>query len=184
MRILSVFLLLTCGLVLFPGMPAGAADVAKIGVIDFQRILETSSAGKFAQAEINKRGKQMEADLKKRGAEIEEIKKRLEREALVMSKEMREQKQREIRININDFKQLQKKYMQEFKRFENRLVQRIRKEVVDLLQDIGKSGGYLLIVEKRTGEVIYSPKSVDATDKLIQKYNMSFAKKPANKKKK
>ena len=52
------------------------ADVAKIGVIDFQRILETSSAGKYAQAEINKKGKQMEADLKKRGAEIEPINKR------------------------------------------------------------------------------------------------------------
>ena len=184
MRIASVFfIMIWCVGVLF-GIPADAADVAKIGVIDFQRVLEASSAGKYAQAEINKKGKKMEADLKKRGAEIEETKTRLEREALVMSKEMREQKQREIRININDFKTLQKKYMQEFKAFENRLVQRIRKDVIELIQDIGKSGGYLMIVEKRTGEVIYSPKSVDATDKLIQKYNVTFAKKPAEKKKK
>ncbi len=161
----------------FFGISAEAADVAKIGVIDFQKILETSSAGKYAQAEINKKGKEMEADLKKRGAEIEETKQKLEREALVMSKEMREQKQREMRININDFKQLQNKYMNEFKQFENRLVQRIRQEVVELVQEMGKSGGYLLIVEKRTGEIIYHPKSVDATDQFIQKYNADFAKK-------
>ena len=184
MRIGSVFfIMIWCVGVLF-GIPAEAADVAKIGVIDFQRILEASSAGKYAQAEINKKGKKMEADLKKRGAEIEETKQRLEREALVMSKEMREQKQREIRININDFKTLQQKYMKEFKDFENRLVQRIRKDVVELIQDIGKSGGYLMIVEKRTGEVIYNPKTVDATDNLIQKYNVNFAKKPAETKKK
>jgi outer membrane protein len=184
MRIASVFFIMTwCVGVLF-GVPAEAADVAKIGVIDFQRVLEASSAGKYAQAEINKKGKQMEADLKKRGAEIEEIKKRIERESLVMSKEMREQKQREIRININDFKTLQQRYMKEFKAFETRLVQRIRKDVVELVQGIGKSGGYLMIVEKRTGEVIYSPKTVDATDKLVQKYNVTFAKKPAKKKKK
>ena len=97
------------------------ADVAKIGVVDFQRVLETSSAGKMAMAEINKQGKKMEADLKKKGEEIEAIKKKMEREALVMSKEMREEKEREFRININDFKVLQKKYMAEFKEHEKDL---------------------------------------------------------------
>ena len=43
---------------------SSAADVAKIGVVDFQKILEVSNAGKTAQAEINKQGKQMETDLK------------------------------------------------------------------------------------------------------------------------
>ena len=184
MRIVNVFFLtLFCFGICF-GFSAYAADVAKIGVINFQRILEASSAGKYAQAEINKRGKKMESDLKKKEAEIEVIKKRLEREALVMSKEMREEKQREIRININDFKLLEKKYMNEFKAFENRLVQRIQKEVVGLVSKMGKSGGYLLIIERRTGGILYFPKSVDVTDKLIQKYNVTFAKKPAAKKKK
>ena len=161
------------------GFSAYAADVAKIGVINFQRILEASSAGKYAQAEINKRGKKMESDLKKKEAEIEVIKKRLEREALVMSKEMREEKEREIRININDFKILQKKYVGEFKAFENRLVNLIQQEVLGLVRKMGKSGGYLFIVEQRTGEVLYYPKSVDATDEIIKKFNVDFAKKQA-----
>lgn len=156
---------------------AYAADVAKIGVVDFQRILEASSAGKFAQAEINKKGKKMEEDLKQRGGEIEKIKKRLEREALVMSKEMREEKAREIRININDFKILQKKYTKEFKTYENRIVNRIKKEVLDLVTEIGKSGGYLLVIEKREGGIIYAPNKIDITDKLIQKYNVKFSQK-------
>ena len=160
---------------LFIGHAVYAADVAKIGVIDFQRILGNSSAGKFAQAEINKKGKIMEVELKKRGAKIEENKKRLEREALVMSKEMREEKEREIRININDFKILQQKYMREFKEFENRIVKRIQNEVLNLVIEMGKSQGYLIILEKRSGEVIYMPETIDATDKLIQKYNASFS---------
>jgi len=157
---------------------AQAADVAKIGVIDFQRILENSSAGKYAQAEINKKGKQMETELTKKGQEIEETKKRLEREAMVMSKEMREQKEREMRIAVGDFQAMQKKYMEEFKAFENRLVQRIQKEVFEIVKEMGKSGGYLLIVEKRTGGVLYTPNSVDITDQLIQNYNQAFAKNP------
>jgi len=164
-----------------------SADVAKIGIIDFQRILETSSAGKKAQTEISKQGKQMEADLKGKGAEIEEIKKKLEREALVMSKEMREEREREIRIKINDFKTLQKKYMTNFKMQEQRLVNRIQKDIFKIVEEIGKKEGYLLILERREGGVLYFPKTNDITDKLIQMYNAKYAqkadKKDPNKKK-
>ena len=80
-----------------------AANVAKIGVIDLQKILETSAAGKSIQTELKKEKDKMEADLKKKGTEIENIRKRLERESMVMGKEMREEKEREQRIKINDF---------------------------------------------------------------------------------
>lgn len=159
------------------------ADVAKIGIVDFQRILETSSAGKMAMAEINKRGKKMEADLKKKGGEIEAIKKKLEREALVMSKEMRGEKEREIRININDFKSMQKRYMGEFKEYEKRLISRIRKQVFDIIIRIGKKEGYLLILEKREAGVMYSPNTIDITDQLIQKYNADIVQKTEKDKK-
>ena len=150
---------------------SSAADVAKIGVVDFQKILEISNAGKTAQVEINKQGKQMETDLKDRGAEIEDIEKKIERESLVMSKEVREEKQREMRIKIGDFKALQQKYMEDFKALENRIISRIQKEVVELVQEIGKKEGYTLIVEKRTGGVVYAPLSIDITDTVIQIYN-------------
>ena len=150
---------------------SSATDVAKIGVVDFQKILEDSNAGKTAQVEINKHGKQMETDLKDRGSEIEDIEKKIERESMVMSKEVREEKQREIRIKIGDFKALQQKYMEDFKALENRVIGKIQKEVVELVQDIGKKEGYTLIVEKRTGGVVYAPLSIDITDAVIQIYN-------------
>jgi outer membrane protein len=150
---------------------SSAADAAKIGVVDFQKILEVSNSGKTAQDEINKQGKQMESDLKARGAEIEEIEKKIDRESMVMSKEVREEKQREMRIKIGDFKALQQKYMEDFKALENRIIGRIQKEVVELVQEIGKKDGYTLIVEKRTGGVVYAPLSIDITDSVIQVYN-------------
>jgi len=153
------------------------ADVAKIGIVNFQRILETSSAGKKAMAEVNKRGKKIETDLKKKGEEIEAKKDKLEREALVMSKEMREEKEREIRININDFKSLQKKYVAEFKGHEERLVGRIQREVLQIITEMGKKEGFLLILEKREAGVMYFPNTIDITDRLIQKYNADFASK-------
>lgn len=155
------------------------ADVAKIGVVDFQRIFGTSIAGKQAKAEIQKQGKKMEADLKSKYAEIEETKKKLEREALVMSKEMREEKERDIRIRINDFKSLQKRYESNMRDVEKKFITRIKKELFEIVQEMGKNEGYLLIIERIS--VLYSPKTVDITDKIIQKYNTVFAEKKENK---
>lgn len=156
-----------------------AADVAKIGVVDFQRILETSSAGKASQAEINKQGKKMESDLKGKEAELQELKKKLEREALVMSREMRDEQERDFRIRLNDFKTLEKKYKQELVGLNKRLVKQMQDDVFDLVAELGKKEGYLLILERMEGGVIYSPQTIDVTDQLIQIYNQRFAGKAA-----
>ena len=154
------------------------ADVAKIGVVEFQRLFENSDAGKEIKAEITTQGKKMEAELKEKGAEIEEMKKRLEREALVMSKEMREEKEREFRIKINDIKTLQKKYEVELQGVQKKLMGVLQSETLEIIDEIGKSGGYLLVMDKRG--VLYSPTTIDITDDVIKKYNARYAK---NKKK-
>ena len=151
-----------------------AADVAKIGVIDLQRILETSQAGKSIQAELKKQKENMESDLKQKGAEIEKISKRIEREAMVMSKEMREEKEREQRIKINDFKSLQKKYRSDLQNLEVQLMNQMQKDIKELVDIIGKKEGYLLIINKFS--VIYSPGSIDITNDLIKKLNAKTAK--------
>ncbi|MFH0994183.1 MAG: OmpH family outer membrane protein [Pseudomonadota bacterium] len=158
-----------------------AADVVKIGIVDFQKILEVSNAGKTAQEEINKQGKQMETDLKDKGAEIEDMEKKIERSALLMSNAVREEKQREIKIKIGDFKTLQQKCVEEFKALENRSIIRIHNEVVALVQDIGNTEGYTMIVEKQTGGVVYTPISIDITDAVIQIYNTRTPKTEAKK---
>ena len=157
---------------------AMAADVAKIGVVDLQRVLETSNPGKAAQVEIKKQKDEMETDLKQKGAEIEQIRQRLERESMVMNKEAREEKEREVRIKLNDFKTLQKRYRSDLQALEKKLVNQLQTEVFSIVEDLGKKEGYLLIISKIG--VLYSPTTIDITDKLIQQLNRSYAKKAGN----
>lgn len=154
---------------------AFAASVAKIGTVDLQRVFETSNAGKSVQAELKQEKDKMEVELKRKGKEIEEIGKRLERESMVMSKEMRDEKEREHRIKINDFKSLQKKFRGQLQQSERRLMNQLKKDIDVVIKQIGKSEGYLLIVNSLG--VMYSPSSIDVTDKLIQKLNAYSAKK-------
>ncbi len=174
MRPANKWIILTV-LAFFLGGGSGfCADVAKIGVVEFQRVFDNSDAGKEIKAEITTQGKKMEAELKEKGAEIEEIKKRLEREALVMSKDMREEKEREFRIKVNDIKTLQKKYEVELQGIQKKLMGGLQSETLDIIDEIGKSGGYLLIMDQRG--VLYSPSTIDITDEVIKKYNARYAK--------
>jgi len=157
---------------------ADAADVAKIGVLNMQRVLSTSDAGKAAKAEIKTQRDKMLQDLKVKGAEIDALGKQVERESMVMSKEKREEKEREYRIRINDFKTLEKRYNTQSQDLQKRLLNGIVKDVLALVEEIGKNEGYLLIV-RREG-VVYSPDSIDITDELIKQMNASFAKQSGN----
>ena len=159
-------------------MATGAvgADGAKVGLIDFQKVLDISDAGKEAQARINKEGKQMETDLKAKGAEIEAMRKRLEQERMVSSKEALEERGRELRIRINDFKTLQKRYAKEAREIQFKEMDKIKKDVFKLVEDLGKSGGYDLIVERQEGGIVYFPDKIDLTDKLVKQYNDLHAK--------
>ena len=166
--VITIFIFVLFNNVLF------AADVAKIGVIDLQKILETSAAGKSIQAELKKENDKMMANLKKKGAEIENIRKRLERESMVMGKEMREEKERESRIKINDFKSLQKKYRSSLQKLEASLMEQLKIDIDEIVKEIGKKGGYLLIINKFG--VLYSPNSIEITDNVIGKLNAKYTK--------
>lgn len=88
---------------------------------------------------------------------------------MVMSREMRDEKEREYRIKLDDFRVLQKRKIAELKDLESRLVQKIRDDLMDLIEREGKKAGYLLIIDK--GVAYYYPTTIDITDRIIQLYN-------------
>ncbi len=152
---------------------AMAADVAKIGIVNSQRVLMTSKAGKQAQAKISATGKKMETELKKKGKEIEYLKSRRPREARVLSKAGRDTREREVRIKINDLKSTQLKYRQQLQGMEKQLLGKLRQDILKVANEIGKKEGFLLIID-RLG-VLYAPKSLDITDKLIKAFNKTYS---------
>lgn len=153
-----------------------AADVTKIGLVDFQKIIQNSSAGKEATAQIDKQIKKMKENLETKYKEIEKLKKKFDRELLVMTKEMRDEKERMIRIKLNDLKMLEKKYKAESNEINSKLMLQIQKQLIKIIKNIGKKENYLIILEKNTAGVLYALNSIEITDKIIKTYNDQTAK--------
>lgn len=174
-RMFITMFILAFGLFVLENSSGYCADVAKIGTINFQKILESSSAGKAAKEEITQEGQRMEGELKKEGDEIKAIQEMLERDTGVMSKEARDEKKWQLSRKLEDAKALKRKYDRQIQEFQMEHVNQIKKEVFDIIQEYGKKEGYLLILE--TIAVVYAPDSLDVTDQIIRIYNAQYGKK-------
>jgi outer membrane protein len=164
-------------LILAGGGRAAGADASKIAVVNLQTVLETSVAGKAAQNELKTQKDKLEADLKQKGNDLQELEKRLQRESMVMSKETREEKERELRIKASDFQALQKRYRSDLQDLERRLMGQLQKDISDLVAEIGKKEGYVLIISNIG--VLYALPAMDITNRLIQDLNAKPGKKSA-----
>ncbi|MCF6248680.1 MAG: OmpH family outer membrane protein [Desulfobacula sp.] len=151
------------------------ADVTKIGTFNIQKILNESSAGKIIQKQLRTKFNEFQEKLKTEKIQLDEMKKALEREALVLSAEKNNEKQREFRIRVNDFKIMQNDFAQEFKRNENQSKGKIVKEIFDIVGLIGKEEGYLIIFDEKNAGVFYRQDSLDITDNIIKRYNLKVS---------
>jgi outer membrane protein len=155
--------------------PAVSADSPKIGVVNIEKLLENSQAGKSVQSQLKAERDKLEADLKQKANDIQEADKRLQRETTVMSRETREEKERELRIKGADFQSLQKKYRNDLQDLERQLMGQLKDDINALVTDIGKKEGYTLIISNIS--VLYSVPSNDLTDRLIQELDAKTKKK-------
>lgn len=151
---------------------AMAADVAKIGIFDYQRFIENSNAGQNIRKILNSKRVEFEKKLKKKGEEIQKVREQLEREAMVMSPEKQEEKRREYRIKLNDYKEMDNRYTKEIKQTELKETKKLFGELEDIINKIGKDGNFLMIVHQSA--VLYSPSQLDITDKVIKIHNKKY----------
>jgi outer membrane protein len=182
MPIRKLFLILIAGaLALTFGSPNGfCADVAKIGTVNSQQIVDKSAAGKAASNKMQREGQKMEADLNKLSDEIKTLKQMVDQEenAGVMTKAAIEEKKWELSRKMEELKALKKRYDRKLQTMQMQLINQLRKDVAQIISDYGKKEGYLLIVENIS--VLYAPQSLDITDKIIQIYNKKYAEKNKN----
>jgi Skp family chaperone for outer membrane proteins len=169
-------------------IPSYSANVAKIAILDTPKVLKTSLLGKQMTNELEKIGADYSADLEAKGKEIQklqnELKKlsSLEKTSSVANKEEFDKKPRELKIKIYDAEELKKKYQNDFKKEERKRLKYTTKIVEEIIAEIGKKEGYLLIKNNRG--TLYSAEEIDITDKVIKLLDSRYKKDEVKERKK
>lgn len=156
-----------------------AADVAKIGVVFFQKVLVESSAGKLIKKQVEEQNNKNLKILQDEKLEIQALEDELKKMALLpvpVDKNKKTEKEQAYVQRRQKFAQLQKKLTDEMKALNNTLMGQFSKDVNVIVQEIGKKEGYLLILERREAGVFYAPNHIDITDSVTKILNEQTAK--------
>jgi outer membrane protein len=148
---------------------AGASDAARIGCIDFQKVLNESDMGKQSKADLEMLIKSKQIAIDEKGRTIEKMRSEIEKQVSVLSAEAKKSKEEEHEKLVREYQRLVQDAQAEVKKKEMELTDTIIREVRELVEKFGEEGSFTVIIEK--GMAIYSSKTIDLTDSVLKKYN-------------
>lgn len=152
---------------LLGGFATGAVPVAKIGVIDIERTLYETPAGKRANEQFEKTRKDKQSELDKRQTELKKLDADLAKQAAVLKPEVLQQKRGDLEKKFVELQQLYVKLERDLAGERTKLVQELLKKANPLVAEIAKTEGVTLIVDQNA--VVWSDPAVDLTAKLNAK---------------
>ena len=146
-----------------------AQDRVKIGFIDIQRAISDSNAGKRAKERFQAQVKKAEADLLKEKTELERLKADLDKKGPLMKEEERRNLEADLQRRYVNYQRTMTDQQQELRQKEGALTGDILKELEKIVNEIGKSDKFTLILERN--QILYSDQGIDVTNKVIEVFN-------------
>ena len=170
---------ITAALMLLLGGNVARSDAAgsRIGYVDVQRVIVRSVAGVAAREQLEKDKVAMQKDVDNRKVEVDKLREEMEKKGLVLSAESRREKEETLQRKVRDLRRLAEDLEKELQKKEQAATQKILQELTGIIEKMGKERGFLLIVERRSGGVIYGDPEGDVTDEVIKLYDQEKAKK-------
>lgn len=152
---------------------ASAQDV-RIGVINLQRALNESNAGKKAKARFKEQIDRLQSDLEKKKNDVDALKDQLAKKALVMKDEERRNLEKEYQTKLREFERAYEDSQGELQFKDSELTRDLVKQLQEVIQDYGRRGGYTVILEQAGGGLLYGAAHIDLTDAIIAEFNQKY----------
>lgn len=155
-----------------PGIPqaAGASEM-KVGVVDFQRAINETEAGKKAEKALNSalEEKKKKFDILKQ--ELETLRVDFEKQRLVLSGKPLDEKRDVLQKKLVEVEKTGASYEQDLSVQKTKSLQQILSGLQGVVENIGKKDGFTFIFEKSQGGVLFTTSAEDITERVILEYN-------------
>lgn len=150
----------------------------KFAYIDSDYIMKQIPEFKEAQAELDALSKKWQAEIEKRYQEIEEMYKSYQAEAVLLTEEMKQQREESIIKKEQEAQAFQKeKFGVEGALFKKRqeLVQPIQDKVYEALKEVSSSNGYNFIFDKSAQSgILFADEKYDKSDLVLRKMGVKI----------
>ena len=165
------------GLVLsiFTGTSVFAQQTVRIGYVDMEYILENVPEYQEASAQLDRKVEQWKNEIEAELAKVDKMKQSLENERPLLTKELIEEREEEIRFEekkILDYQQKRFGPKGDLITQKLQLVKPIQDQVFVAVQEIAKNRNYDLIFDKSADVVmLYAADKLDVSDQVLRSIN-------------
>ena len=144
---------------------------ARVAVIDVQKVLTTSTAGKAAYDRLKKLQDDRVTKMQKMDEEVKTLGSELQTKKLSLS----EEKQAEMAKTITDKQTALQRYAQdadkEVSEARDKALQELDGKIKPIIDSIGKEMGLAAIFNKFESGLIYASEAIDITETVIKRFN-------------
>ena len=144
---------------------------ARVAVVDVQKVLTQSTAGKAAYEKLKK----MQEDRLNKAKQMDEEMKKLESDLNTKRISLAEDKLAEMTKQLADKKIAMQRFAQDADReigeARDRELQALQVKIEPVIDALGKEMGLALIFNKFESGLVYASEAVEITDTVIQRFN-------------
>ena len=155
--------------------PLSAQQALKVGVINSQRAFETSSEGKKNAAQLQERNNKIKSDMARMDNEIKQIETKISTQRMTLSPEALMQLQSDLDKKTTGRTRYQEDTARDLQKLQYDIVQKVRTEMVGVVDAIAKEKGLDLVLDLGSSGVVYFNKTIEITDEVIKRYDEAQA---------
>ncbi len=170
---------LIIGIMLISAVASFAQQATKIAVVNSARAFEASTEGKRAIAQFQERDTKIKGDLQRIEDSIRALENKLSTGRLTMTQEALVATQADIDKKTTERKRYEEDATRDFQQFQANIVQRIRLEMVTIIQQLRKEKAYDLVIDLQNSGIVDFEPAIDITDEVIRRYDAIKAGAPA-----
>jgi outer membrane protein len=152
-------------------LAAPALAEIKIGIVDLQRALNESAAGKKAKDQFKVEFDRMQGSLKGEKDRLDKMKEDLDKQSAVLKADDRKAKADEFERRQRDLRRKLEDSDAELRKKDQELTGEILKDLATVIQELGQRDNYTVVLENSSSSVLYGAKSIDITDEVIRTFD-------------
>ncbi len=150
-----------------------AAAQSKIAVIDSDRIVMESQRGKTALESIKAKQDEKLAEGRAMQQQLADLAKRIEEGSLSLAPERLDELKKDYEDQAIALRRFQEDADKELGKLRDQALSAIEKDVISIIDTMGKEGGYTLIFNKFRSGLLFADDAVDITAQVIQRFDAS-----------
>lgn len=151
------------GLLLFPAVPAAAADM-KIGFVNTEKIFRDAAPAVRAQKKIEKEFEKRDQELQRLAKQLQTNQEALEKNAVTMSETDKRNREREFTDMNREFQRKQREFREDLNQRRNEELAAVLERANKAIKQIAEAEKFDIIFQ----EAVYASPRIDITDKVIK----------------